>query len=338
MNPLVLSRSQILSYRRRAGALDQRLPPSADALRAAAFAGLQDSMPRAAMLSIHARMEGTRRDVWEEPGLVQLWGPRFNVYAVAKDDIAVFSLGTMPDHAKGLARATELAARLENHLAGTSMPYDQAGAGLGVNPNALRYAAATGTVLIRWEGAGCPAVWTVPPPGVDPREARLELARRYLHVFGPTTPESFGRWAGIGGAAAQAAFRALSNQLLSVETPIGPAWMLEQDVPTAGVEALRPAPVRLLPSGDAYFLAWGRDRELLVEDSVRRAQLWTSRVWPGALLIEGEITGTWRRAGTSLVVQSWRSLSPGERDAVAAEAELLRLPTKGRRVAVRFED
>ena len=69
MNPLVLSRSRILSYRRRVGALDQRLPLSAGSLRSAAFAGLQDSMPRAAMLSIHARMEGTRRDVWEEPGL-----------------------------------------------------------------------------------------------------------------------------------------------------------------------------------------------------------------------------------------------------------------------------
>ena len=249
MNPPVLSRSQILSYRRRAGALDQRLPPSADSLRVAAFAGLQDSMPRAAMLSIHARMEGTRRDVWEEPGLVQLWGPRFNIYAVAKDDIAVFSLGTMPDDAKGFARATELAARLESHLAGTSMPYDQAGAGLGVNPNALRYAAATGTVLIRWEGAGCPAVWTVPPPDVGPGEARLELARRYLHVFGPTTAESFGRWAGIGVAAAQAAFRALSNQLLPVETPIGLAWMLGPDVATAAEEESRPAPVRLVSIG-----------------------------------------------------------------------------------------
>jgi hypothetical protein len=36
-------------------------------------------MPRAALLSIHARVEGTQPWTWEDPSLVQLWGPRFNV-------------------------------------------------------------------------------------------------------------------------------------------------------------------------------------------------------------------------------------------------------------------
>ena len=53
---LVLTRSQILGFRRAAGALDRRLPPGPDSLRRAAWAGLQDSMPRAALLSIHARV------------------------------------------------------------------------------------------------------------------------------------------------------------------------------------------------------------------------------------------------------------------------------------------
>src|SRR5690554_8165972 len=37
--------------------------------------------------------------------------------------------------------------------------------------NALRYAAATGTVLVRWEGAGPVYIWTVPAPDLDPRGA-----------------------------------------------------------------------------------------------------------------------------------------------------------------------
>ena len=53
------------------------------------------------------------------------------------------------------------------------------GGALGEHPNRLRYAAPTGTVLIRWDGARQPTVWSVPAPEVDPREARLELARRY---------------------------------------------------------------------------------------------------------------------------------------------------------------
>ncbi|MDA8117115.1 MAG: winged helix DNA-binding domain-containing protein [Actinomycetota bacterium] len=337
MRMLKLSRQQILSHRRRVGALDRRLPKSPDSLRLAAWSGLQDSMPRAAMLSMHARLEGVARDVWEEPGLVQLWGPRHNVYAVVTEDLAVFSLGAMPHDDKGRARALELASRLHEHLGGASMPYDEAGEALGVNPNALRYAASTGTVLIRWEGAGCPAVWTVSQPSTDVAEARRELARRYLHVFGPTTTESFGRWSGIGRAGAAAAFRELSGELIPVETPLGAAWMLEEDEAAARVETTGPIGVRLLPSGDAYFLAWGRDRELLVEDANRRARLWTARVWPGALLLDGELVGTWRRSGTSLGVEPWIPLTGPARDAVVAEAELLPLPGGGR-ASVCFQD
>ena len=147
-------------------------------------------MPRAALLSIHARVAGTGPGAWEDPSLVQLWGPRFSVFVVAARDLAVFSLGTLPDDVKGRQRAEDLAARLRELLGDARMNYEDAGNALGVQPNRLRYAAATGAVLIRWEGARRPLIWTVPPPEVDPAWARLELARRYLHVYGPTTPEA----------------------------------------------------------------------------------------------------------------------------------------------------
>ena len=57
-------------------------------------------MPRAALLSIHARVEGTEPSTWEDPSLAQLWGPRFNVFVVAACDLSVFSLGTLPDDAE----------------------------------------------------------------------------------------------------------------------------------------------------------------------------------------------------------------------------------------------
>src|SRR5215472_1799742 len=170
---LDLSRQQILAFRRQAGALDARLPPGERSVRHAAWAGLQDSMPRAAQLSIHARVAGTSSSAWEDPSLVQLWGPRFSIFVVAACDLAVFSLGTLPDDAKGRQRAMDLAARLSTLLGGTPMPYGQAGLALGVHHGMLRYAAATGTVLIRWEGARQPTVWTVPAPEADPRDDGL---------------------------------------------------------------------------------------------------------------------------------------------------------------------
>jgi DNA glycosylase AlkZ-like len=339
MTRLDLTRPQILAFRRHAGALGARLPRGRSSLRRAAWAGLQDSMPRAALLSIHARVEGTEPSTWEDPSLVQLWGPRFNVFVVAARDLAVFSLGTLPDDAKGRRRAEDLAARLNAILGGARMTYGEAGHALGVHPNSLRYAAATGTVLIRWEGARLPAVWTVPPPEADPRDARLELARRYLHIYGPATPEAFGRWSGIGLRYAAAAFEALRGSVTPVRTPVGDAWILTRDEAAFRAAPGPVAPARLLPSGDAYFLLYATDRDLLVPDADRRRALWTPRAWPGGLLVGGEIAGTWRRADTVMTVQPWRRLSRAERDVVAAEAESLPLPgIEGRRIAVRWDD
>jgi hypothetical protein len=211
---------------------------------------------RAALLPIHARVEETQPSTWEDRSLVQLWGPRGNVFVVAARHHAVFSLGTLPGEVNGRRRAEDLA-------------------------------------------------------------ARLELARRYLHIHGPPTAEAFAWWANLRPRHGVAVFQALSSSLTPVQTPVGEAWILSRDEPTLRAAPGAVAPARLLPSGDAYLLAQGADRELLVPDSDRRRALWTPRVWPGGLLLDGEIVGTWRRADQSMTIQPWRPLSGGERDAVA---------------------
>ena len=335
---LDLTRPQILGFRRRVGALDERLPRGSRSLRRAAWAGLQDSMPRAALLSIHARVEGTESSTWEDPSLVQLWGPRYNAYVVAARDLAVFTLGRLPEDGKTRRTAEDLAALLHAFLGGARMTYGEAGRAIGAHPNSLRYAALTGTVVMRWDGARLPTVWTVPPPEVDPGEARLELARRYLHIFGPVTPESFARWAGIGLPRGRAAFDSLRGSLTPVRTPVGDAWILTRDEPTFRAAAGPEAAARLLPSGDAYTLGMlSDDRELVVPDPDRRRDLWTPRVWPGALLVEGEIVGTWRRTQGTLTIQTWRRLSQAARDAVESEAASLPLPGLRGEIVVRWD-
>jgi Winged helix DNA-binding domain len=295
-------------------------------------------MPRAAVLSIHARVDGTEPSTWEDPSLVQLWGPRFSAYVVAARDLAVFSLGRLPEEAGARRIAVDLAARLQALLGDEMMPYGEAGDALGVHPNRLRYAAPTGTVVIRWDGARQPTIWTVPQPEVDPRTARLELARRYLHVFGPTTPEAFAGWAGIGTRDGLAAFDALRGSLTPARTPAGDAWILTRDEPAFLAASGSAASARLLPSGDAYFLLHGADRELLVPDADHRALLWTPRVWPGALLVDGEVAGTWRRADATVTIHPWRRLPRAARDAVEAEAASLPLPGISGGIVVRWDD
>jgi hypothetical protein len=186
-------------------------------------------MPRAALLSIHARVAGTEPSTWEDPALVQLWGPRFSAYVVAARDRAVFTLGRLPDDLKGRQRAEQTAERLAAFLADQKMQYGEAGRGQGMFPNSLRYAAPTGRVLMRWDGARQPTIWMVPPPAMEPGEARLELARRYLHVFGPSTPAAFSEWAGVRPPTARAAFDGLADELTPVSTPIGDTWILSSD-------------------------------------------------------------------------------------------------------------
>jgi hypothetical protein len=320
---LALDRDQILAFRRRAGALDERLPHSFESFRQVAWAGLQDSMPRAAVLSLHARVEGARPTSWEDPAFVQVWGPRYQAYVVAAQDVAVFTLGRLPEAAKALERAETMAARVQERLGSATTPYEDLGQALGVHPNAVRYAAPTGTIAIRWDGARRPTIRILPRPQIEPLEAQLELARRYLHVFGPATAASFSKWAGVSKRAANGAFTALGQELTAVRTPLGDAWILAADEAAFRADPGPAARARLLPSGDTYFLLHGDDRALLVPDAARRPELWTPRVWPGAVLIAGEVCGVWRRAHQTLTIEAWGRLPRAAVDAVEAEAAAL---------------
>lgn len=335
---LELSRQQILAYRRRVGALDQRLPMNVRSLRRAAWAGLQDSMPRAALFSLNARLEGTESNTWAHPSLVQVWGPRYNAYVVAEGDMAIFTLGRLPDDGPGRERAESMADRMAALFDGEAMESGPVGEALGVHPNALRYAAPTGRVVIHWDGARRPTVRMVPSPEVEPVEARRELARRYLHVLGPGTPASFAQWAGIRDERAEATFELLRRSLTPVRTPIGEAWILCRDEEEYRRGDGPGAPARLLPSGDAYYLLQGDDRRLLVPDEIHRGILWTSRVWPGAVLVEGEIVGIWRRSQHKVSIETWRGLGRRALEEVVTEATSLPVPGIDREVTVSWGD
>ncbi|HEY2328025.1 MAG TPA: crosslink repair DNA glycosylase YcaQ family protein [Gaiellaceae bacterium] len=315
-----------MAFRRRVGALDERLPLSASSLRQAGWAGLQDSMPRAALLSLHARIERVGPSTWEHSSLAQLWGPRYSTYVVPKRDFALFSLGRIPD-----ARAEEIAQRVHAQLNGRRMIDRELMKELGTG-NAIRYAATTGTLAIRWDGARAPEIWTVPRPKIGPAAACRHLANRYLHVFGPSRAESFARWAGVSKREAAEAFATLS--LLQVRTPAGDEWLLAEDEAEMLAPATAPAAARLLPSGDAYFLLDGEERDLLLPRADQRAKLWTPRVWPGALLVDGEVVGVWRRAQHIVRAETWARLTRAQRDAVEAEAASLPLPGLDRAIDV----
>jgi hypothetical protein len=160
------------------------------------------------------------------------------------------------------------------------------------------------------------------------------MARRDVHVFGPATAFAFAEWAGISLKAGETTFERLRPELVAVSTPIGEAWLLAADEHLARADHPPTNAVRLLPSGDTFFLLWASNRELLVPDEKRRQELWTTRVWPGALLVGGEIVGVWRRANEKVAIDLWRPLSATETASVEEEAASLPLPLGGKGIRV----
>ena len=315
------TREQILAYRLRSSYLDKRLSFSAESLHGAGWAGLTDSMPRAALLSLHARVDSVDPRGWEHPSLVQVWGPRFSAYVVAADDWAPFTLGRMPRSGGRRKTAEEIVTRLADFLGRERMEYSAAGHAMGVQPNSLRYGTLTGRVMIRWEGSGKPLIWLVDPPDISEDDARRELARRYLHVFGVGTAGSFGSWAGVNTTQAKLTFEEVAAELIPVSSPVGAGFALASQEADLRAKAGGSSEVRLIPSGDNYYLLNGADRELLVPDDTRRPELWTSRVWPGAVLIGNEVVGIWRRRKSKVTISAWRDLSQAQKQRIEAEAE-----------------
>jgi len=199
----------------------------------------------------------------------------------------------------------------------------------------------TGAVRIEWDGATT-SWWLVEPPAEAPEPARLELARRFLRSVGPSTTEEFawwsGGWAGSFGSStrgelsdAQHTFRSLEKELIEVEVEGRKRWALRTD--RSRLERAAPVDtVRLLPAGDPFLAS--ADRGLLVPQPRFRSELWPKSVWPGALLVNGELVGTWRRQLGRVTVRAWRPLEPEVTEAV--EDEVSSMPIESATKEVRW--
>ncbi len=286
-----LDRAQILAYRYQASGLDARLPNGE--LVAAARPGLQDSSPRSAVLSLHARVEGVTPEAWSDRRLVQVWGPRGAIYLVAKDDLALFTLGLLPRDPDRLKLLESNARKVLRALDGR--PQRPANI-LDLVPaipsqRELLWAAATGWFLPIWD-ASATAAYPAEPVDADPEESRLALARLFLHHFAPVTSKGLQWWTGSSQQDATETMKALAQELVTVDVGGEEVLMLEGDVGPAQ-EAPPPRGLALLPPEDVYI-----NRicgPLLAPNADLHAQLYPQAPLPGALIVDGEVAATWRR-------------------------------------------
>lgn len=327
MTAATVSREQVVRYRARATHLDQKLPPGSFAK--AAWGGLQDSIPRGGISSLHARVEETQPDSWEDPSLVQIWFRGGADYIVPREDVGVFTLGSYPRDEARAAELERLADDIHRLTEGETLHVREVQARLGHDlPTAIRFTSLTGRVHIRWDASN---IWLIPAdrPDIDVEDARRELARRFLHWLGPATRPGLARWTGVTPRDATETWKSIENELVAVEVNGDTRFMLAADLD----DLLNAQPiqgVRLLPLDDPLTKT---DKELLVPDPDLRRRVLpalgeSAGYLPGAVLVDGEIVGVWQRQQRKVRVEPFRKLGAKVREVI--ETEALTFPVAGK--------
>ena len=326
---VAITRAHILAFRARATHLDEKLPIRS--IAKAAWGGLQDSVPRSGVISMHARVEGTKADSWEHPSLVQIWFRGGADYIVPRGDVGIFTLGCLPRDRERVAELERLADDIHRVAEGRVTLVRDVAERLGhrsaADPLHPRVSSTTGRVHIRWDASN---IWVIPVgrPSIDPEDARRELARRFLHWYGPTTRQRLATWTGVKPADAAATWKAIESELAEVELDGDRRFMLGADL--AALEGAEPIEgVRLLPMDDPFTKF---DRALLVPDEpLRRRALpvpgQSPGYAPGAVLVDGEIVGAWQRQQRKVTIRPFRK--PGARVRAEIEREALAMPIAG---------
>jgi hypothetical protein len=303
-----------VNYRLAVNNLSHRLP--AGSYVEAAYAGLQDTAPRDALLGMHARVEACEPSAWEDPRLIQTYSPRWAVYVLPRDDFGVFTVGRLPRDPADRQALEDRAARACAELAALPRPARRL-------PGDDRAVCATGRFAVRWT-ASAVQVWEQSPPSIDPEVARMELCRRHVHAFGPTTSSAFAWWAGVSSRDAKQTFDVLRAELAPVDYDGQPAWILAADE-TRLMTAEPMRGVRFLVASDLRI--FGQDRTgLFVGPGLHPHTPLHDSFHPHGLVIDGSVAGAWGRRAGRVSVRTLGPLPPATRRAIQDEAESMPIP------------
>jgi hypothetical protein len=153
----------------------------------------------------------------------------------------------------------------------------------------------------------------------DPGD-RFDLIRAYLRLLGPATPKHV---AGYLDAPLNDVKARWPEDAVEVAVDGEKRWLLAAD--ESALESAGAKATRLLGPFDLFLQA--KDRPTLLPDTARAKELWPVLGRPGAVLVDGDLVGTWRPRKTSnafsVAVQPWSKLSSATRRAVAEQAERL---------------
>jgi Winged helix DNA-binding domain len=329
--PPDLARALLARAQRLAGA-----PRSSVVDSVRAVAGLQAQDAAAAQLGIRARRPGsTLADVeharFEERSVARTWVMRGTLHLIPAEDarwmVALLGPIGLKKSARRIAELRvglpEAVAAVRAELAGGPMTRRELadavrarGVDLPDDPQVPAWL--TGVVALRGEIIEGPANAFVlvddwlGPPGPEPDDPVLELARRHAHAYPPAGPEDFAAWSGLPMREARRGYAQLDLEEVEV---LG----RRVGVP----RGLEPAPphVRLLPMFDSLLLGH-RDRSLIVRPEHASAVMPGGGILAATLVADGRIEGTWELERGRPVVTTFGE--PPDYDAEVADVERFR--------------
>jgi hypothetical protein len=159
-------------------------------------------------------------------------------------------------------------------------------------------------------------------------EVRFDVIRGYLHFFGPAPVRAISTYldAPMADVTANLPEDVIEVRVEGVD-PKAQRYALAGDLEVLADAADGPATgvVPLIGSHDPYLQL--RDRDVLVAGTPRQKDLWRTLGRPGAVLVDGDVAGTWRprSSGKTLAIDldAWTSIKGKTRKAVEQELERL---------------
>jgi hypothetical protein len=149
---------------------------------------------------------------------------------------------------------------------------------------------------------------------------RFDLIRAYLRLLGPATPKDVADYLDAPLKDVKALW---PDDVIEVIVGSELRSLLAAD--EKALESADAKGTRLLGPFDLFLQA--RDRATLVADTAHAKELWPVLGRPGAVLVDGELVGTWRprKSGRkfTVAVQPWHKLSDATRKAITEQAEHL---------------
>lgn len=164
----------------------------------------------------------------------------------------------------------------------------------------------------------------MPSTGRAPRirkNAAKTLITTLFTVNGPLSKKTIEQWLGTGPSTTSALWKLMEDDLSEVWLE-GRKLYAPNEILTAMQSAADPRGVVFLPPNDAYLRQ--TDRTLLMPNKEQRQQIFKSLSGPGALVTDGEVSGSWRyRKQDGIIIQPFRQLHPRAKSAAQEAAERL---------------